>query len=271
MTKLRMICSMAILLLPLLGGGCERKGRAETCTARISGIAASVEGGVSGKDEAGGLRNVFDGDPKTGCLLHKEYGDYIRITFPEPVYISSLALVADLSTIKDNSWKRDLGKHIRVFAYSDPDEIFPAGSAKYALRDANSRQTIPLQNAFLKLMRVRTVAVEMEKKEGKSAALWLNEIEPQFANGPTFVPTMKLDEIAKYANENADWSFDNKNVKETTKEEVLANLIYYALNGSKQAEKMFQHFSPPSADSGEWASFLQTWYEQEKGMRKGKS
>ncbi len=265
----RIICCMVILFLPVLGSGCERKGRVETCKAQIKGIAADVEGGVSGKDKAGGLRNVFDGDPKTGCLLQKEYGDFIRITLSKPQYISGLVLVADLSTIKDNSRKQDLGKHIRVFAYSDPDEIFPAGSAKYALRDTKDRQTIILENAFLKLMRVRTVAVEMEEKEGKGAALWLNEIEPQFASGPSFVPTMKLNEIAaKYAKENADWSFNNKDMKETIEEEVLANLIFYALNGSKQAEKMFQHFSPPSADSGEWASFLQAWYEQEKGMRK---
>jgi hypothetical protein len=264
----RALIAAVICLLILCG--CEKKETAETFKVLVKGIDLHATGYVAGRDKTNSLKNVFDGNPGTGCFLQREYGDVIQVTFTKPVYLSGLALIADASTIKENAGNYERAKHIRVFANNDPDEIFPAGTARYALLDTKNRQTVVLGNGFLKLMRVRTLAIEVENEKGRrsTAALWLNEMEPEFSDAPSYVPTVKLEEIAaKYAKENTDWSFDKRGIRESTQEEVMADLIYYALNGSKPAEKMFEHFSPPGADSGEWASFLKTWYDMEKSLR----
>lgn len=254
----------------------EERPVAETYVTRKRGVEISMTAYMKSDDKNAGpacsLTTVFDGNPLTGCLFYVEYGSEVRLKFSKPVYLKGVRLIADRAALKGNMPPAGLAKHLAVGAYPGDDDIFFGGSRRYVLQDTSKPQNVILETeGFLRLLRVNSLIIEIYKpaENWSEASLWLTEIEPYFADKPTFKPTMKLADIKKsYAREDKAWSFrTKKDVSEETKEAVLMHLVYYALNGSSGAEKMLYNYAPPGAASGEWASFIHSWYDREKKLR----
>lgn len=102
--------------------------------------------------------------------------------------------------------------------------------------------------------------------------LEIAEIKFEFSDTPTMKPAMTAKEIknavkALMKPNEKSWNFINDE-NDPNKEKYLSHLMYYGLRGDAEADKLFKSYIPHGTDLNEDQSEIESWYEEEKILRK---
>ena len=264
------VISLAILAFFL---GCLESGAIaqETYEIRQSGIKLKIKGFVEElkdvKKSENALLNLFDGNVSSGCFLRARDASELQIVFSEPIYLKRVLLRADKATIARRT-KLDnlnLAQHVKILAYKDEDEIFAGGVWFYKLGEAGMPKVVKKEEQFLKILKIKYIVIQIdnELENWSNPILWLSEIKLDMGKTSAYTPTLSFSQITeKFSDMSNKWNFSRiKGMSDKKKNEALLSLIYYALHGNNNAEKILYNYSPAQADEGEWASYLMEWYE----------
>ncbi len=108
------------------------------------------------------------------------------------------------------------------------------------------------------LFKTKTISLSFFIHDNESISM--SEIDLLTKNIPYYNPKYTLEEIKDiFVKNKKEWKFDDPN--EAISQDILMSLVFYALNGNKQAEKILYSFKPSGASDGEIYSALISDYE----------
>ncbi len=195
------------------------------------------------------LNKLFDSDKTTFWSLNNTKNLRINIMFKKPIYLYSL--IGYLSkNIKNNNLS-----YVHIEGQTDENNM---PNIYEKLHFSGNRFEFKQDKVLFK---TKTISLSFFIRDNDSISM--TEIDLLTKNIPYYNTKYSLDEINDiFVKNKKEWKFDDPN--EAISQDVLMSLVYYALNGNKQAEKLLYSFKPSGASDGEIYLALINDYENTK-------
>jgi len=199
-------------------------------------------------------------DGNTGYNFYIGYNDLLELRFSKLVWIKDITFY--LKKYESENKKGIL--QVKVVVYPD-ENLTPVDVFDYDLESKDNKYRIIFPvNSYVNILKYKSISLSIKWKDiggnANGERIYLKNFKISFSDIVNFIPSISFDEIKTKCLSKRDKTGKIIYDDEYINMNEIRNLVFYAINGNKEAEQFLNNLNPSSAEFGETISAIHEWY-----------